>query len=445
MIARREAPDVLEDEAAQTTVARASSVGEDRPGGNVGSGQAEQTDPGGSGAWALSTGWTSTSTGSGPSAAATSRSSRWTARRWAGRTWMVTRYDDVEAVLRDPDRFSSRINNDTMGPVMGTLILGMDGDEHRRYRSLVAQAFRPSALDRWDEELIAPTIKGLLDAIAPLGRADLVADVTSRYPVQVIAGVLGVPVEDYEQFQKWALAISQGPQDYGVSMPASHEMREYLEPIVADRRANPRDDLVSDIVTAEIDGERLSDEHVYGFLRLLLPAGAETTFRVMGSTLFALLTHPEVKERCLADPSVIDRVIEEVLRWETSVTMVNRESLRTGRDRGSRGPAGSLCRSAAPDPPTTTRAATRIPRTFDPDRDAKPHIAFGTGSPPVPRHAPCTARAARRGDAVLDRLPNLRLDPDAAPVKVEGIPFRSPPSLPVLFDPDLPVIDLTVS
>ena len=129
--------------------------------------------------------------------------------------WMVTRYDDVEAVLRDPDRFSSRINNETMGPVMGTLILGMDGDEHRRYRSLVAQAFRPSALARWDEELIAPTIKELLDAIAPLGRADLVADVTSRYPVQVIAGVLGVPVEDYEQFQKWALDISQGPQDYG--------------------------------------------------------------------------------------------------------------------------------------------------------------------------------------------------------------------------------------
>ena len=80
---------------------------------------------------------------------------------------MVTRYDDVEAVLRDPDRFSSRINNETMGPVMGTLILGMDGDEHRRYRSLVAQAFRPSALARWDEELIAPTIGALLDAIAP--------------------------------------------------------------------------------------------------------------------------------------------------------------------------------------------------------------------------------------------------------------------------------------
>jgi cytochrome P450 len=350
------------------------------------------------------------------------------------RTWMVTRYDDVEAVLRDPDRFSSRINNDTMGPVMGTLILGMDGDEHRRYRSLVAQAFRPSALARWDEELIAPTIKGLLDAIAPLGRADLVADVTSRYPVQVIAGVLGVPVEDFEQFQKWALAISQGPQDYGVSMPASNEMREYLEPIVAEKRANPRDDLVSDIVTAEIDGERLSDEHVYGFLRLLLPAGAETTFRVMGSTLFALLTHPEVMDRALADANVVDQVIEEVLRWETSVTMVNREALEPVEIAGIEVPEGAsliCCTGSA----NHDESRYDDPERFDPDRDAKPHIAFGTG-----RHQCLGMHLARLElrvgvTTVLDRLPNLRLDPDAAPVKVEGIPFRSPPSLPVLFDP----------
>jgi cytochrome P450 len=350
-------------------------------------------------------------------------------------TWMVTRYDDVEAVLRDPDRFSSRINNETMGPVMGTLILGMDGEEHRRYRSLVSQAFRPSALARWDEELILPTIGKLLDAIAPLGRADLVSDVTSRYPVQVIAGVLGVPVDDYEKFQQWALDISQGPQDYGVSMPASREMRAYLEPIVADRRANPRDDLISDIVTAEIDGQRLSDEHVYGFLRLLLPAGAETTFRVMGSTLLAMLTHPEVLERALADQSVIDGVIEEVLRWETSVTMVNREAMDAIELGGVTVPKGAsviACTGSA----NHDESRYSDSESFEPDREnPKPHIAFGTG-----RHQCLGMHLARLElragiGAVISRLPNLRLDPEAAPVKVEGIPFRSPPNLPVLFDP----------
>ncbi|MGO9342902.1 MAG: cytochrome P450 [Acidimicrobiales bacterium] len=349
-------------------------------------------------------------------------------------TWMVTRYDDVESVLRDPDRFSSRINNETMGPVMGALILGMDGDEHRRYRSLVAQAFRPSALARWDEELIAPTITALLDAVAPLGRADLVADVTSRYPVQVIAGVLGIPLEDFEQFQKWALAISQGPQDYSSSVPASQEMTAYLEPIVAARRANPTDDLVSDIVTAEVDGARLSDELVYGFLRLLLPAGAETTFRVMGSTLFALLTHPVVMARALSDEGVIVRVIEEVLRWETSVTMVNREALEPVEIAGAQVPKGAsliCCTGSA----NHDESRYEDPERFDPDRDPKPHIAFGTG-----RHQCLGMHLARLElrvgvSAVLDRLPNLRLDPDAQPPRIEGIPFRSPTSLPVVFDP----------
>lgn len=347
--------------------------------------------------------------------------------------WMITRHHDVEAVLRDPDRFSSRINNETMGPVMGTLILGMDGDEHRRYRSLVAQAFRPSALERWEEKLIGPIISGLLDDLAPRGRGDLVDDVTSRYPVQVIAGVLGVPVSDHEQFHQWAIDISHGPEDYPVSKRASAEMREYLEPIVADRRANPRDDLVSDIVTAEMDGRRLSDEHVYGFLRLLLPAGAETTYRVMGSTLLALLTHPGLKDRVIADPSVLDVVIEEVLRWETSVTMVNRETNEPVEIAGVEVPKGAsviCCTGSANHDETRYEDG----ENFDPDRDPKPHIAFGTG-----RHQCLGMHLARLElkvgvAAVLGRLPNLRLDPDSALSGVEGVAFRSPAKLPVLFD-----------
>jgi cytochrome P450 len=348
--------------------------------------------------------------------------------------WMVTRHEDVEAALRDPDRFSSRINSETMGPVMGTVILGMDGDEHRRYRALVAHAFRPSALARWESELIAPTISGLVDALAPRGRADLVAEVTSLYPVQVIAGVLGVPVEDHRQFHRWAVDMSVGPEDYSVSIPASEEMRHYLEPIVADRRAHPRDDLVSDIVTAEIDGERLSDEHVYGFLRLLLPAGAETTFHVMGSTLLALLTHPPVMEKVLCDRSSLDRVIDEVLRWETSVTMVNRETTEPVEVAGSGIPKGAsvvCCTGSANHDESRYPDAER----FDPEREPKAHLAFGTG-----RHQCLGMHLARLElrvgvSAVLDGLANLRLDPEAPPVEVEGLAFRSPRSLPVVFDP----------
>jgi cytochrome P450 len=284
---------------------------------------------------------------------------------------MVTRFADVDEVLRDPERFPSRINADTMGPVMGTVILAMDGDEHRRYRNLVARAFRPSALVRWEDELIAPTIHRLLDTIADRGRADLVADVTSRYPVQVIAGVLGVPTDDYELFQRWGLEISMGPEDYDVSKAASKAMRDYLTPLVEQRKTHPGDDLVSDIVTAEIDGERLSDEHIYGFLRLLLPAGAETTFRALGNCLVALLSRPPVLARVRDDRSLLDTVIEETLRWETSSSSTTSPS-----------PPGSRW-SSPPARPTTTRPATTT---------ARPGTSIGR-PPPTSLSAPVATSA----------------------------------------------------
>src|SRR5436309_1700806 len=108
-------------------------------------------------------------------------------------TYVLHRRADVEAVLRDGDTFSSRVNDDTMGPIMGRTILAMDGAEHRRHRDLVARAFRASSLQRWADEVINPSVHGLLDQIAPQGEADLVAELTARFPVQVIAAILGVP------------------------------------------------------------------------------------------------------------------------------------------------------------------------------------------------------------------------------------------------------------
>ena len=334
----------------------------------------------------------------------------------------------------DSGLFSSAINAETMGPVMGTIILAKDGDEHRRYRDLVAKAFRASALERWGDELIRPTIHALLDRIAPLGRADLVADVTHAFPVKIIAAILGVPVEDYAKFQEWAEQINLGPTDYETSLAASKAMREYLSPIVEDRRDNPRTDLISDIVHAEVDGERLDDEHIYGFLRLLLPAGAETTYRVLGNALFALLTHPDVLEEVQADRALLPAVIEETLRWETSVTMVNRQADRDADVAGATIPSGASVLVATG---SADRDETRYddPDAWDLHRPPKPHLAFGTG-----RHQCLGMHLARLElrialDAILDRLPNVRLDPDAPSPRITGFAFRSPPALRVLFDP----------
>ncbi|MBV8949370.1 MAG: cytochrome P450, partial [Actinobacteria bacterium] len=125
--------------------------------------------------------------------------------------YQITRFDDAEHALRDWETFSSSINAEQIGEYMGELILAMNGKEHRQYRNLVAKAFRASVLERWDAELVSPVVGTLLDRIAPLGRADLVRDLTSKYPVQVICGIVGVPLEDHDQFATWAEQINTGP------------------------------------------------------------------------------------------------------------------------------------------------------------------------------------------------------------------------------------------
>jgi len=347
--------------------------------------------------------------------------------------YIIHRRDDVEHVLRDGETFSSRINDDTMGPFMGRTILAMDGDEHRTYRNLVARAFRASALERWADEVISPSVNALLDEIAPKGKADLVHDLTARFPVQVIAAIIGVPLEDYDQFQIWADEINFGPRDPKRSKAAADAMTAYLEPIVAERRAHPTGDLLSELVTAEVDGHTLDDDHLYGFLRLLMPAGAETTFRMFGNSLVGLLTHPDVLAEVTAERGLIPAVIEETLRWETSVTMVNREATTDIEIGGCPIPKGAgilaLVGSANRD-----EDHYDSPDEWDPHRTPKPHVAFGTGI-----HQCLGMHLARLElriglNAVLDRLPNLRMDPAYPAPDIRGLPFRSPPALHVLFD-----------
>ena len=351
-----------------------------------------------------------------------------------GRTmYHVTRWEDAERVLRDGKTFSSSINAEHIGQFMGELILAMDGQEHRAYRNLVAHAFRASQLEGWGDTVIRPTIDGFLDQIAPKGSADLVRDITSRYPVRVICAIVGVPVDDSDQFHQWAELINGGPMHPEEGMVASHAMRAYLEPLVEARREHSQGDLLSDLVHAEVDGARLTDEKIYGFLRLLLPAGAETTFRVMGNALAVLLTNPDVMARVKADPALMPAFIEETLRWESSVTQVSRvatvDTEVAGCPIAAGSPVGVITGSANHD-----SARYESAEDFDLDRPAQNHLAFGTG-----QHQCLGMHLARLElrvglDAILQRLPNLRLDPDAPAPVIMGTAFRGPDALPVLFD-----------
>ena len=347
---------------------------------------------------------------------------------------VVTRFAAVDAVLRDAATFSSAIHKETSGRFKGETIVGMDGDEHRRHRAVVASAFRPTSVERWKTSAIEPVLHALLDEIAPLGRADLVETVTSRFPVQVICTIIGLPREDHAQFLTWAEAINMGPLDPEAGHAAADALTEYLRPIVAARRAEPTDDLLSALVHAEVDGERLTEDRLFGFLRLLVPAGAETTSRALGSALAALLAHPEALDGLRADPTRIPAYAEETLRWETPVAMVMRLATADTEIDGTPVAAGTsvtvLTSSANHDERRWTR-----PEVWDPDRPPAPHVAFGVGP-----HA-CLGTSLARAElhlgiaAVLDRLPSLAADPAAPPPEVAGYAFRGPRRLDAVWDP----------
>jgi cytochrome P450 len=287
-------------------------------------------------------------------------------------------------------------------------------------------------LERWESELIVPTANELIDEFAGRGRAELVRDFTFPYPTKVIATLLGLPREDYKQFQRWSVEILSVFTQRERAIAASADVKRYLAAILTDRRRTPRDDLISDLAHAELDGERLSDEEIFSFLRLLLPAGVETTYRSTGNLLYSLLSRPATLDAVRADRSLVPQAIEETLRHETALLNITRLARHNTEISGVPVPAGStvmLMLAAA------NRDEARWPdsESFDIDRGQRPHISFGQGP-----HICIGMHLARMEmrvalNVLLDRLPRLRLDPAGDDPHIRGQVFRSPTSLPVLF------------
>ena len=349
--------------------------------------------------------------------------------------FMVYRYDEIAQVLRDHQTFSSGIIISAFGDVFGQhVMLGMDEPAHGRYRSLVSKAFTQRALARRQDELVERVAHELIDRFAGRGRAELVRELTFPYPTQIIAGLLGLPRTDHPQFQRWSISLLGFTVNRERGIAASAALRDYFAPILAARRREPRDDLMSTLAHAEIDGEQLSDEEIFSFLRLLLPAGVETTYRSTGNLLFGLLANPAQLDAVRADRSLIPQAIEEAIRWEPPLLIITRVATRDTELAGVPIPAGS---AVMPMLGAANRDESRYPDPdrFDIFRAPSPHVSFGHGV-----HVCLGMHLARLEmrvavELLLDRLPNLRLDPDGKDPHIRGQVFRSPTSLPVLFDP----------
>ena len=182
----------------------------------------------------------------------------------------VLGYDEVVTVLRDHETYSSKIVGAVLGPVLGPTMVAMDEPEHRVHRALVGRSFGPKLLARWEQDLIRRVLDELIDSFAPLGHAELVRQLTFAFPVRVIARILGTPDEDSQQFQRWSIELISAIVNWDRGIAASLALGDYFGERVAERRAHPQDDLISELVEAEVDGERLTDEEIFGFLRLLL-------------------------------------------------------------------------------------------------------------------------------------------------------------------------------
>ncbi len=351
--------------------------------------------------------------------------------------WVLFGYDAVFQAFRDDRIFTSAAYDKTIGLVMGHTILAMGGKEHHDHRNLVAKAFRATALERWEPSVIGPVCDELVDEIKKDGQADLVKAVTFEFPTRIISTLLGLPPEDLDLFRRLSLDLISIPTDIVAGLNAATQLHDYFLEQVEQRRRKLTDDIIGDLVAAEIDGEKLTDEAIIGFLRLLLPAGLETTYRSSGNLLYLLLTHPEQLAMVYRDRSLIPGAIEEGLRFETPLTMVTRTTTDEVEIGGKTIPPDAqidLCMGSA----NRDESRWTDANTFDIRRPRQAHIAFAGGI-----HMCLGMHLARLETRVMlnslfDRVANLAFvhdDATGTESKIVGLTFRSPNKLPVTFTP----------
>lgn len=347
------------------------------------------------------------------------------------RQFTVLSYDLAFEVFTNNATYSSKIYANTFGRTVGRSILEMDEPEHRTYRGLVQQAFSAKAMERWEREIVGPIVNQLIDRFPQRGPVDLVQHLALLLPIRVIAAMLGLPEADLPDFHRRAIEVISITFDPEAGLRASMQLGEYFRPLIGQRREAPQDDVISALAQATLNGQRLTDEEVVTFLRVLLSGGAETTYRALSNLLFALLTHTDQFEAVRRDRSLVRAAIDESLRWEPPALTFGRVAVHDTQLGGKAIPAGSaihICVGASNrDPERWVH-----PEKFDIFREVKPHLAFAAGP-----HACLGMHLARTEmrvalDALLDRLPVMRLDPKAEDVHITGLSLRSPVSLPVL-------------
>ena len=359
----------------------------------------------------------------------------------ASGTWMLLRYDDVKRALANHEAFSSAVS--PPGALTADWLIFSDTPRHSRLRALIMRAFTPRAVAAL-EPRIHERVSSLLDGAEGNDDVDFIRDIAVPLPLAVIAEMFGAPTDDLPRFRTWTDAIvalshtvSGGPNvDRAVNgaRRANEEMRTYLPSLIAERRMRARDDLLSRLIAAELDGPRLSDDEILGFFQLLLLAGHETTTNLLANSVLLYGEHPEQLALVRAAPGLLEPAIEETLRFRSPVQTVFRYTRRAVDVGDQTIPAGAMVLlmlgAANRDPARFDRGDT-----FDVTRDPNPHVGFGHGihyciGAPLAR---LEARIALR--EIYRRFERIERTDDAPWAPREAFHVHGPTRLPVRLVP----------
>ena len=375
----------------------------------------------------------------------TAAAESWIARNMFG--FSILRYTDVVAMLRDKrwHNASARILelSGITDPVYlsrrRTSILSAEGDEHTRLRRLVGKAFSPRAADRL-RPFMREVIDGLVDAVAPRGRADVAVDICEPYPIPIICELLGAPKADWKEFSRWAtdvLRIFNGnlQEDMPTITAAQDELDEYTLGLIADRRDTPADDLLTDLIAAEEEGDRLSTEELVRMVEAVIVGGTDTTRNQLGCAVALFAEHPEQWALLADQPELAGRAVEETMRYFGAVRGTGRFASEDIEYKGVLFPAGTFIATSMA---TANRDAAVFddPDVFDITREppGQPHLTFGSGIHYCLGAALARAELQEALPLLARRLPGLALD---GPItwKPNAVGIFGPEHLPVTFTP----------
>lgn len=362
-------------------------------------------------------------------------------------TYVLSRYEDVEHVFKSKD-FTSDNYSWQLEPVHGRTILQMEGREHSVHRGLIQPAFRGSELTEKFLPVITQNASSLIAKFAQAGEVDLVDQFSLRFPINVIVDMLGLDKSNHDRFNSWYHSImaflSNLSGDEKVTadgLKTKDELQEYMLPIIAERRNNPKDDLLSTLCTAQIDGEMMSDEEIKAFVSLLLVAGGETTDKAMANMFLNLIENPEQMQAIRADRSLLSNAFAETLRHSPPVQMIMRQSAVEVEFHGVKIPAGSTIT-------LLLAAANRDPRKYDnPEKFdiSRKDMAFDRAFTAAANHSGfalgrhfCVGAMLSKAEVEIGA--NLLLDAMndisfATPPKPSGVFTRSPKKLNLRFQP----------